>query len=483
MHGSTHMKKHKREQPDLKRRKLLRDAGAVAVCGSGVLAAAAADQSSAAPCNRSGCDYDVVVIGGGFAGVTASRDCRENGYRTLLLEARNRLGGRTFGADFEGTHVELGGFWIHHTQPFVWAEKERYGLEIVDTPGANPDVMSIVVDGKLVEMTLEQIYEAVGGWQAYAEAGRTILPRSWDLLFNREAALKADSISAVEQLEASNLNTLQKRFIKVLIASMANNHPEEMSYLEMLRWYQCGGGYFPTFMDSVGRFALKEGTYSLVEKMIEDGKPDVRLSTPVKSIEDEGDKIVITTIRGEKISARVAIACLPMNTMINIDFTPALPDGVVEAGKARHNGAGIKIYIKAKGDVGNLTSMGGSYGLDYVMTYKQTEKYTVLVGFGRDPKLLDVYDDEAVQQALSELVPGAELLSSVSYDWNNDPYARGTWASYKPGWVAKYYDDFNKDLGRIYFGSSDHGEGWRGFIDGAIGGGIKAAQRVKERLG
>ena len=54
---------------------------------------------------------------------------------------------------------------------------------------------------------------------------------------------------------------------------------------------------------------------------------------------------------------------------------------------------------------------------------------------------------------------------------------------YRPGWVNKYYDEFQKDYGRIFFGSSDHGEGWRGFIDGAIGGGIKAAQRVQEFLG
>jgi monoamine oxidase len=94
-----------------------------------------------------------------------------------------------------------------------------------------------------------------------------------------------------------------------------------------------------------------------------------------------------------------------------------------------------------------------------------------------------VYDDVAVQSALRVHLPDVELLSTMSYDWNNDPFAQGTWAVYRPGWVNKYYDQFQQDFGRIFFGSGDHGEGWRGFIDGAIGGGIKAAQRVKELLG
>ena len=78
--------------------------------------------------------YDVVIIGGGFAGVTAARDLQKRGLSTIVLEARDRLGGRTFYEERNGFHVELGGTWIHWTQPFVWAEKECYGLEVQETP-------------------------------------------------------------------------------------------------------------------------------------------------------------------------------------------------------------------------------------------------------------------------------------------------------------------------------------------------------------
>jgi monoamine oxidase len=75
------------------------------------------------------------------------------------------------------------------------------------------------------------------------------------------------------------------------------------------------------------------------------------------------------------------------------------------------------------------------------------------------------------------------VLDSSSYDWNGAPHSKGTWASYRPHWVEKYYAEFQQHYGRIYFGSGDHGEGWRGTIDGAIGAGTRAAQRVKTLLG
>ena len=90
--------------------------------------------------------YDVVIIGGGFAGVTAARDLQKRGLSTIVLEARDRLGGRTYYEERNGFHVELGGTWIHWTQPFVWAEKERYGLEVQETPGCVAERIAIKID-------------------------------------------------------------------------------------------------------------------------------------------------------------------------------------------------------------------------------------------------------------------------------------------------------------------------------------------------
>ena len=65
---------------------------------------------------------DVIVIGGGFAGVSAARDLSWRGKNTLLLEAKSRLGGRTWTTEFSDHDIEVGGTWIGWSQPHVWAE-------------------------------------------------------------------------------------------------------------------------------------------------------------------------------------------------------------------------------------------------------------------------------------------------------------------------------------------------------------------------
>ena len=152
------MADEKDDAKGVSRRGFLRGAGAgaVVVAGAGVMAnAMGAEQKG---CKTAGCDYDVVVIGGGFAGVTAARDCRKNGYKTLVLEARNRLGGRTFSTEFAGHKVELGGTWIHWTQPFVWAETQRYGLKVIESPEraeSSLETMVILAEGKRTQLAGE----------------------------------------------------------------------------------------------------------------------------------------------------------------------------------------------------------------------------------------------------------------------------------------------------------------------------------------
>ena len=465
----------------MKRRKFLGQASglaALALAGHPIARAA----STEAPKSTSQ-NYDVIVVGGGFAGVTAARDCEKNGYRTLLLEARNRLGGRTWTTEFDGSSIEYGGTWVYNNQPFVWTEVERYGLEIAETPGAVADQMFLLANGDHIAMGADQLNEAVTGWMQYTEAVRSIVPRAYDLLHNREAALAADAISASGHMDSLRLTPLQHAFCTGMIELISSGTADAISYLEVLRLYMVGGSEFSNFMDSAARFKLKEGTSRLIELILEDGGADVKLSSPVKSIEDNGDSVRVTVRRGEELRAKAVVSTLPMNTMASVDFKPALPKGVVDAARQRHPGRGVKIYLSVKGDVGNVATVAPGRPLNYLMTFEQSDDRTLLAAFSSDPDLIDVYDDAALQQELDAHIPGAQLLTSTHYDWNSDPYSLGTWATYRPGWAADLHDKFQRSTGRIHFASGDHGEGWRGTIDGAIGAGVRAAAAIHRQLG
>ena len=170
--------------------------------------------------------------------------------------------------------------------------------------------------------------------------------------------------------------------------------------------------------------------------------------------------------------------------MGELRFAPPWGGGLFEAARGRRTGLGIKLWWRVKGDIGKVfVRAGSSHRLNNIFTDHQAEDHTILVGFGADPSAIDMYDELAVQDSLREFLPTAEVQSTFGYDWVLDPYSKGTYASYRPGWMERYYADFQADHGRLYFAQGDHGDGWRGFIDGAIGAGAKAADRIAGSLG
>jgi monoamine oxidase len=102
------------------------------------------------------CDADVIVVGGGFAGVTAARELTQNGARVIVLEARDRLGGRTWTRTSDlGHDLEIGGTWVHWIQPHVWAEIVRYDLDIVPSPV--PDEAYWLTEGTVKRGTPDEL--------------------------------------------------------------------------------------------------------------------------------------------------------------------------------------------------------------------------------------------------------------------------------------------------------------------------------------
>jgi monoamine oxidase len=482
-------------QGGVSRRRFLRDAGVVSAAGAAVAVGAAhidgvQAQENNQGCKSAGCDYDVVVIGGGFAGVTAARDSSKHGYKTLLLEARNRLGGRTFSSEFAGHKIELGGTWIHWTQPFVWGEVERYGLQLKETPEHHvpgKDTLSVIHEGKRIELAGKDLMSAVEGIYAYFAEARKLWERPYDAKYTWNQLSAVDAMSATDRYAQLSLTPLQRTVVDAYIAGISHTTSDKASYADVLRWWSLPGWELSQFSDSLGRYTFKNGTISLINAMIADGQPEVRLSTPVAKVEDKGDRVPITTQPGDTIVAGAVIVAVPMNVLPRIAFSPALDPALVAAAKETHTGSGMKVFVRTKGKLpveGKYTGIADSHQpLSLVTTYAKADDHTLFACFGSDPDKLDVQDRDAVQQVFESFFPGIEVTECYSYEWTLDPYSRGTYCSYRPNWLGKYYDHFQQDRGRVIFGQGDHGEGWRGFIDGAISAGGKAAKRTQTLLG
>lgn len=429
-------------------------------------------------------EFDVIVVGGGFAGVTASRDLSLSGAKTLLLEARPRLGGRTFTSKFGGHDMDIGGTWFGWGQPNIWAEKMKYDLPITESAAVKATSFVWYDNGKRKEGSAEdywpEVYEAYDKFYAPAYEH---FSRPYDPLFNNsEAFKKLDKISASEAIEALNISDLQKGLLRSFASINGHSDPDKSSYLDQLRWLALSGFNKDFMWANLGQYKLKNGMNELIERMMADSQSEVKLGTAATHIEQTASGVLVHTNRKETLKAKYVVIAAPMNVLKDIQFSPSISSIKQKAFQQGHTGSGVKIYVKVKGKHPIVYANGtDDMALNYLWT-EYDDDDQILVGFGSDPEKLDIYDDEMVQKAVREYLPDAEVLESFSYDWNIDPYSKGTWCMYPPGMLTTAFEEMIRPEGSIHFAGADLAHGWRGFIDGAIESGARNAQIIINKL-
>ena len=488
MYGKT-LTANYRPRPQISRRRFLANAAALSAAGAGGTfggAVRALGDSSAKKSRRATqTEYDVIVVGGGFSGVTAARDCKKNGLRTLLLEAKSRLGGRTFDTQFRGHHVELGGTWVHWSQPAVWSEIMRYGFEIEQTAGAVPEQM-IVVDGakRTAFATADRMSEVVSGIDSYfADSGR-VWERPYDAAFCWKEVVSLDGLSAADRLKEVSLTPVQRGFLVPLVEAMGHCPFDQASYVEMLHMYSLGLNTWTTAVDSLSRYKLPAGTGALARRIAADGKAEVRLNSPVRRIEQLNDVVIVTPQTGSAVSARAVVLALPARVLAKVELVPGLSGLKLAAARAGFTPSGMKLYAEVRGRLGKVEWVAsGSKNPGMFWTYAELDNSTLLVGFAPRHNDFDANDEDSVQAVLRQFDPSLEVLGCTSYAWGSDPFALGTYSSFVPGGFTRYFKELMRSEGRIYVAGGDIGEsGWRNCIDGAIGRGALIARQVSESL-
>lgn len=430
-----------------------------------------------------GPDYDVIVIGGGMAGVSAARETTKVGLRTVLLEARNRLGGRTYFAPFGDHKVELGANYLYWLQPHIWAEVNRYQLDIVDTPAAvAPDRWIYLKDGKPVEADIATLWPKVDkALTDYCGMSRDVFPRPYNTFFS-DTWKQYQNLTIQDRIDQLNLEEDVRINVNAIWSIMSHAACKEGGFLEMLRWWANLGSNSIDFNNACSRYKLKDGTISLIEAMINDGNTEVRTSMPVKRIEQKGDGVQVTAENGQTLTARKVIIAAPLNTWTDFEFEPALSAVKLKTSKERHVGNGNKLHIKTKTNLGNIfLTADDSFGpLQYGYTESSGPEGTTLLSYGLDGSF-DVNNLDTVQEMLRTFIPDLELEATFGYQWSFDPFSKGTWCTLRPHQFA-LIPELQKPEGNIHFASADIATMWRGWMDGGIEMGVSTGQLIAKEL-
>ena len=417
---------------------------------------------------------DVIVVGAGFAGLTAARELTRQGLKVHIVEARHRIGGRTWLDRRLGRDLEIGGTWVHWTQPYVWAELKRYGIGTVASP--EPQRAFWWAGGARQEGDPAGLLELIGTYNAaFVQESRRYFPEPFRPLSTGD--FKAiDHISVQDRIREQFPAGTERDMLESFWALNFNGSLDEAALTQALRWVALANGDWAVNFEACATYKIQGGTAALAGAILRDVRAAVDFGFVVSGISDDGGLVSVSSTDGRTVTAMTAIVTVPLHALGAVDFEPPLPPAQAEGVRRGQVSRGVKVWIRLRGEHAPFVALGNAdWPLNFFQAEYTLDGDTIVVGFGPDASKIDAGDAAAVQAQLVRLVPDAVVQEVATHDWVADPLAGETWPMHRTGFLANHLAALQAGHGNVLFAGSDIANGWGGFIDGAIESGMEAA--------
>jgi monoamine oxidase len=429
----------------------------------------------------------VIVAGAGLAGLAAAHTLRRHGAAVTVIEARDRVGGRVWTARqgfAAGQHAELGADLIEGEQEQV--------LELAD------------------ELGLRRARILRGGFAYYGKYGarRRRIRRggsAWNLIARRlkdeiEAyqlseqrwdggvAAALAHVSVAEWLDRIGADAAM-RAIALSFRGFFLADPEDLSLLALVDQFASAGDPSRAVM-----YRLAEGNDALPAALAKRLGGAVRLRAVVRAVAQDGAGVRVTVTeadgRAHELAADYAILALPATTLGDVRLSPPPPDRQVEAIARLRFGRATRALVQFETRfwrrLGRVRAFGTDLAVGAVWDGNEEQTgpagiLTLLAGGGASAELqtLAAAGADAVRAQLAWLGRAGRPLALQSWSWDDDPWARGGYAAFGPGYDPALRAWLARPHGRVCFAGEHTSVRWQGYMNGAVESGLRAAAEVR----